>query len=70
MRIPEYPPTRTCPSCGADLNDDDTVYEVENNYWVCADCCLQYITDNYLVDDIATGMDISKKTSWECVADE
>ena len=67
--IPEYPPTRKCPGCGCELDDEDTVYEIDNE-WVCADCCMQSIVDNYLVDDIAESLNIYRKASWECAADE
>ena len=65
--IPEYPPCRKCPSCGRDIDDEETVYEICAEYWVCEECAKDFITDNLSVDEIADYMGIDTKKSGECV---
>lgn len=65
MRIPEYPPTRMCPCCNKDIDDEETVYEINNNYWVCEECAKEYITENMDLDEVAELMQIDRKASWE-----
>ena len=65
--IPEYPPCRRCPSCGRDIDDEETVYEICAEYWVCEECAKDFITTNLLVDEIADYMGINTKKSGDIV---
>lgn len=65
--IPEYPPCRRCPSCGRDIDDEEKVYEILEDYWVCEECAADFIKDNLSVDEIADYMGIDTKKSGECV---
>ena len=63
--IPEYPPCRKCPSCGRDIDDEEKVYEILEDYWVCEECAADFIKDNLDVDEICGYLGIDKKASWE-----
>ena len=64
--IPEYPPiTHHCDCCDCEIEDEETVYEVEPFVFYCEDCFMQWIHDNADAKQLAEAFDVTIRKAYE-----
>ena len=54
MDYPEYKPiSHWCDCCGAEIEDEDDVFQADNGQWYCEECFRDYCIDNLDIYDMA-----------------
>ena len=65
---PKEPDPVYCSECGKELTGHDDVYDYDGEA-LCSNCCLDRITEDYEVSEIAEALGIRKKTADEYAAE-
>lgn len=47
------PPYRKCACCGVEIPDDENMFEITTNYFVCEDCFWEDVRTNYSAESVA-----------------
>ena len=67
MDYPEYKPiSHWCDCCGAEIEDEDDVFEIDpNGKWCCDACFVQWAMDNVDIKDLAQLFDVPVRKAYE-----
>lgn len=63
--IPEYTPiSHYCDCCGAEVDDDQILFETDPDKWVCEECFERYCHDNLDIYEMAKLWHIIKRKAY------